>query len=99
LQQLHHGQQQAGPAAAFTVAADAVAPFTIKYNTIHYGGTSLGNLRVALACEPRWLIPYSLVSYPSYPLGDLRLSFAGAVGPGCTPMACALSRLVHTYLP
>jgi hypothetical protein len=42
----------------------------IQYNTIHYGGTSLGNLRVALACEPRRLIPYSLVSYPSYPLGD-----------------------------
>jgi hypothetical protein len=43
---------------------------SIQYNTIHYGKTSLGNLRVALACEPRWLIPYSLVSYPSYPLGD-----------------------------
>jgi hypothetical protein len=27
-------------------------------HTIHYGGTSLGNLRVALACEPRRLIPY-----------------------------------------
>jgi hypothetical protein len=42
----------------------------LQYNTTHYGGTSLGNLRVALACEPRWLIPYPLVSYPSYPLGD-----------------------------
>jgi hypothetical protein len=41
-----------------------------QYNTIHDGGTSLRNLRVALACEPRWLIPYSLASYPSYPLGD-----------------------------
>jgi hypothetical protein len=40
------------------------------YNTIHDGGTSLGNLRVALACEPRRLILYKLVSYPSYPLGD-----------------------------
>jgi hypothetical protein len=39
-------------------------PFTIQYNTLCYGGTSLGNLRVALACEPRRLIPYSLVSNP-----------------------------------
>jgi hypothetical protein len=44
--------------------------FQVLYDTIHYGGTSLGNLRVALACEPRRLIPYSLVSYPSHPLGD-----------------------------
>jgi hypothetical protein len=33
---------------------------TIQYSTIHDGGTSLGSLRVALACEPRGPIPYSL---------------------------------------
>jgi hypothetical protein len=44
----------------------------LQYDTIHYGGTSLGNLRVALACERRRLIPYSLVSYPSYPFNGYR---------------------------
>jgi hypothetical protein len=39
-----------------------VAVSALQYQTIHYAGTSLGNLRVELACEPRRLIPYSLIT-------------------------------------
>jgi hypothetical protein len=61
-----------------TIQYNTIQYNTIQYNTIQYmleeppsrlGYRSL-RLRVALACEPRALIPYSLVSHPSYPLGD-----------------------------
>jgi hypothetical protein len=58
------------PADVSPCSTETHCVITIRYSTIHDGGTSLGNLRVALACELCRLIPYSLVPYPSYTLGN-----------------------------
>jgi hypothetical protein len=60
----------------------------LQYNTIHYGGTSLGNLRVALACEPRRLIPLYHTLHIRWAIEITLCQFRYPITPGVGDPGC-----------